>query len=322
MEAKREQVFVGLFVIVAAALLIFTVFTLSGAFAGPTRTYHAKFPNAAGLEPGASVHYAGGPKIGRVEKIQIDPQDPSMMDLTFSVAKELPVKADSHAAIMSYSPLGDNHLEIKAGSAGAPLAPSGAQLQAEPYVGFNDLTAQINKLAPQAQDLLGNLNQRVKELDVTITRINDLLNEGNRKNISGSMAELHGMLAENRPQIRSSLKNVNSASEKINPLIEQLRKAIDQADGTLKKVDGMVGDNREDARAAVVKLRESLNTISSLTSRLDGSLDSNSDNIDEILGNLRDVTENLVEFTDTIKTHPSSLLRSPGRREHLPGVKP
>ena len=322
MEAKREQVFVGLFVIVAAALLIFTVFSLSGAFAGATRTYHAKFPNAAGLEPGASVHYAGGPKIGRVEKIQIDPQDPAMMDLTFSVAKELPIKSDSHAAIMSYSPLGDNHLEIKAGSAGAPVAPSGALLQGDAYVGFNDLTAQINKLAPQAQELLGNLNLRVKELDVTITRINDLLNDENRKNISASMMELHGMLTENRPQIRSSLKNVNTATEKINPLIDQLRKTIDQADGTLKKVDGMIGDNRDDVRAAVIKLRESLNTISALTNRLDDTLDSNSDNIDEILGNLRDVTENLVEFTDTIKTHPSMLLRSPGPREHVPGAKP
>lgn len=322
MEAKREQVFVGLFVIVAAALLIFTVFTLSGALAGATSTYHAKFPNAAGLEPGASVHYAGGPKIGRVEKIQIDPRDSSLMDLTFSVAKELPVKTDSHAKIMSYSPLGDSHLEIVPGSEGAPRAPSGSQLQADPYVDFNQLTAQFNKLAPQAQELLSNLNQRVKDLNVTISRINDLLNEENRKNISGSMAELHGMLAENRPQIRSSLKNVNAATEKINPLIEQLRKAIDQADGTLKKVDGMLGDNREDIRASIKKLRESLNTISLLTNHLDGTLDSNSDNIDEILGNLRDVTENLVEFTDTIKTHPSMLLRSPGPREHQPGAKP
>ena len=34
MESKREQVWVGLFVIVAATLLIVTVFVLTGAFAG------------------------------------------------------------------------------------------------------------------------------------------------------------------------------------------------------------------------------------------------------------------------------------------------
>ena len=85
MEARREQFFVGLFVIIAAALLIATVFSLSGAFAGSARHFHAKFHNAAGLDRGTSVRYEGGPKIGRVEKVVIDPKDPTVMDLEFSV---------------------------------------------------------------------------------------------------------------------------------------------------------------------------------------------------------------------------------------------
>ena len=112
MEARREQVFVGLFVIIAAALLLVTVFSLTGVLASATRTYHAKFPNAAGLEPGTTVRYAGGPKVGRVEKIQIDPSNPGLMDMTFSVKSDIPVKTDSHVAILSFSPLGDNNLEI------------------------------------------------------------------------------------------------------------------------------------------------------------------------------------------------------------------
>ena len=67
MESRREQVFVGLFVIVAAVLLLVTVFALEGVFATSTRTFHAKFHNAAGLEPGTTVRFEGGPKIGRVE---------------------------------------------------------------------------------------------------------------------------------------------------------------------------------------------------------------------------------------------------------------
>jgi phospholipid/cholesterol/gamma-HCH transport system substrate-binding protein len=78
MESKREQVWVGLFVIVAATLLIVTVFVLTGAFAGSAKTFRARFHNAAGLEPGATVRYAGGPKIGRVEKVEIDPNDPAL----------------------------------------------------------------------------------------------------------------------------------------------------------------------------------------------------------------------------------------------------
>jgi ABC-type transporter Mla subunit MlaD len=189
-------------------------------------------------------------------------------------------------------------------------------------VGFNDLTAEINRLAPQAQELLKNLNERVTQLKITVDRINDLLNDRNRENVSASLAELHGMLAENRPQIRNTLKNVNTASEKIGPLLDQLHKTIDQTQGTLKKVDGLIDENREDIRASVVKLRQSLDHVAALTGQLEVMLDNNDENINQILNNLRIVTENLKTFTYTIKTSPSSLVLPSKVPERKPGEKP
>jgi phospholipid/cholesterol/gamma-HCH transport system substrate-binding protein len=322
MEAKREQVFVGLFVVVAVALLIATVFTLSGAFAGPARHFHAKFHNAAGLERGATVRYEGGPKIGRVEGVKIDPKDPTFMDMEFSVKDDLPIKTDSRVAILSFSPLGDNHLEIRAGSPAAPRASEGAVLPADQYVGFNDLTEQINRVMPQAQELMGNLNVRVKELSVTIARVNDLLNDQNRANISASISDIHEMLREDRPVIKSTLNNVNGASVKLAPLLDDLKKTSDQANETLKKFDAMLGENRKELSAYIKKLRESLNNVSSITRRLDQTLDINTETIDELFMNMRDVSENLKEFTDIIKTRPSELLRSTSPRPHKPGEHP
>ena len=322
MEAKREQVFVGLFVVIAAALLVATVFSLSGAFAGPARHYYAKFHNAAGLERGATVRYGGGPKIGRVERVRVDPKDPSFMDMEFSVKEDLPIKTDSHVAILSFSPLGDNHLEIKPGTAAAPRAANGAELPADQYVGFNELTEQINKVVPQAQELMSNLNMRVKELSVTISRVNEVLNDQNRANISGSLADLRGMLNEDRPVLRSTLNNVNGASAKISPLMDDLKKTSKQADETLKKLDAMLGENREDLRASIKKLHESLNNVNRITQRIDQTLDVNAETIDQLLMNLRDVSENLKEFTDIIKTRPSELIRSTSPKLHKPGEQP
>ncbi len=322
MEARREQVFVGLFVVIATALLVVTVFTLTGVFASSTRTFHAKFHNAAGLEPGATVRFEGGPKVGRVEKVKIDPTDPSLVDMEFSVKNDIPVKTDSHVAILSFSPLGDNHLEVRAGSPKAPQAPNGALLPADAYVGFNDLTAQINNLAPQAQQLLTNLNDRVTQLKVTVDRVNDLLNDKNRENISASLSNLHGMLAENRPQLKSTLNNVNAATQKLSPLLDQIQKTIDQANGTLKKVDSLVGDNKDDVRASVIRLRQSLENVSNITAQLQRLLDDNDYNIEELLNNLRIVSQNLKEFTDTIKTRPSTLVNPGSRRDRKPGDRP
>src|ERR1700757_492221 len=123
MNPKSEQALVGLFVIVATAVLIGTVFAISGAFGRSTHTYRAFFPFAGGIETGSSVRYSGGPKIGRVDTVRIDPRDPARLEVTFRVQSELPIKTDSHVKIMSMSPLGDNHLEILPGSAKAALAP-------------------------------------------------------------------------------------------------------------------------------------------------------------------------------------------------------
>jgi phospholipid/cholesterol/gamma-HCH transport system substrate-binding protein len=48
----------------------------------------------------------------------------------------------------------------------------------------------------------------------------------------------------------------------------------------------------------------------------------NSENIDELLDNLRQISENLRDFSATIKTRPSSLIRSSTPKEHKPGEQP
>lgn len=321
MEPKREQAFVGLFVIVACAVLIGTVFALSGVFGRTTKTYHAHVPFAGGLEPGTTVRYAGGPKVGNVEALHIDARNPSLFDVSFKVQSDLPIKTDSHIKIMSLSPLGDNHLEILPGTPQAAVAPDGSLLAADKYVDFNALTQEINDIAPHAQELLKNLNDRATELKVTVDRVNDLLSAKNRANLSATLANTRGILEENRPQIRSTLQHVNSMSEKLDPVLQDLQKTAEEANKTLDHIDSLIGENRADLRQAVIELRRSLAIVTDVTSRLDQTLDVNSENIDELLGNMRQVSENLREFTSTIKTRPYTLIRASNPRDHKPGER-
>ena len=319
MEARREQAIVGLFVLVASGLLVATVFVLGGAFAGSARTYHAYLPFAGGLEPGAAVRYAGGPKVGRVEQLRINPQNPSQIEITFSVKPELPVKTDSKVRIMSMSPLGDNHLEVVPGTQQAAMAPSGSTLQAEPFVDFNAITSRINEIAPQAQQLITTFNERATELKVTITRINDLMSDQNRNNLAATIANTRGMLEENRPKLRSTLDHVDKSSAKLEPLLDDLRKTSGQASKTLEHVDALIAEDRPDIHKVLVQLRQNLDSIQDLTGQLNNTLGANSENIDEILENMRHVSENLKEFTEIIKARPYTLLRSSAPKEHKTG---
>jgi phospholipid/cholesterol/gamma-HCH transport system substrate-binding protein len=321
MDTRREQALVGLFVIVATTVLVATVFGISGAFGRTAKSFHAYFPFAGGLEVGSTVRYAGGPKVGRVEKLRINPQDPANIEITLAVQTDLPVKTDSHVRIMSMSPLGDNHLEIVPGSPQAELAKDGATLPADRYLDLNAITERINDLAPEAQQLLHTLNDRATELKVTIARVNDLLNDDNRSNLSGTLAQAHQMLAENRPAIKATIGHINASSEKLGPLLEDLRKTSAEANKTLDHVDGLIGENRADVRQAVLELRKSLTNVTDLTGRIDQTLDVNSENIDEMLGNFRDASENLKEFTKTIRSKPYTLLRTSSPREHRTGER-
>src|ERR1700674_4503025 len=187
MNPRSQQALVGLFVIVATAVLIGTVFAISGAFGRSTHTYRAYFPFAGGIESGSGVRYSGGPKIGRVGTGRLAPQNPARIEVTFRVESALTVKTDSRVKIMSLSPLGDNHLEILPGTPKAAIAPDGSQLTADDYVDFNAITAQINDLGPRASQLLTTLNDRATELKVTVDRVNDLLNAQNRANLSATL---------------------------------------------------------------------------------------------------------------------------------------
>jgi phospholipid/cholesterol/gamma-HCH transport system substrate-binding protein len=321
MAGKRDSVFVGFFVIVAAVVLIGMVFAITGAFGRGAKSYHAYFPFAGGIEQGASVRYAGGPKVGRVEKLSIDPQNPARIDIVFSVQTDLPVKIDSHAKIMSMSPLGDNHLEILPGGAQSALAAPGSLLPSDVYVDFNALTAQINDLAPQAKQLVQSLNDRATELKVTIDRVNDLLNAENRANLSATLANTRGLIEENRPQIKSTIQHLDTVSQKLEPLLKDLHNTSEQANKALAHIDELLDDNEDDIHKAVVEARKSLTNLTDITSRIDQTLDVNTENIDELLDNFRRVSQNLKEFTDTIKKRPYTLIRATNPPEHKTGGK-
>lgn len=322
MDTKREEAFVGLFVVIIAALLVVTIFLLSGKVNGNDVAYRAYFKNAGGIGPGAEVRYAGGPPVGRVTKVQSDPQDPTRMEIDFAIDPKVPVKTDSVAEITSTSPLGDNFLGIDPGSRAAPPAPRDSTLKSIDYTSLDDIKAMIASMGPRANVLLDNLNDRVTALKVTMDRVNDLMNDENRANVNASLANLRGMLEENRPAIRETLKNVDAASEKIGPLMDDFKKTSAQANEALAHIDAMIGEDRPDIRASVVSLRQSLASAASLTDQLDRTMTANSENLDEIIDNLRSVTANLNEFTETIKTRPYTLIRASGLKPRVPGQAP
>src|SRR5262245_2154310 len=321
-STRREEAFVGLFVLIAAGLLIATVFSLTGFFNRGDMKYRSFFKNAGGLRPGGEVRYAGGPPVGRIEDVRTDPRDTTRMEIVFRVRRDIPVKTDSVATITSNSPLSDNYLGIIPGSNAAPRASDGSELKSSPYVGFAELEAQLAELGPEARVLLGNLNQRVMELQVTVARVNDLLNDKNRDNLSATLSNIRGVLEENRQPLHATITHVNEASAKIAPLLDDLKKTNAGAQKTINTLEGTLAENRPDIRQSVEDLRKLLQTANNVTNQLDNTLSANGENIDELPHNFREASMNLRQLTETLKQRPYTLLRSSMPPPHEPGKIP
>jgi phospholipid/cholesterol/gamma-HCH transport system substrate-binding protein len=336
MGPTREKALVGLFVLVAGALLFGAAMALTGGI-GVTRVpHHTYFKYSGGLESGAAVRY-GGLNVGKVTRVRVDPQDTTRIEVEFGVDPDAPLKTDSVARVSALGLLSDNYLEVSPGTlAGARAAP-GSVIRSKEYFGFDQIGDAVETMLPDVQKTLKSLNNDLDGLQNTINAANDLLNEKNRANLAATLSTLNGtltdlrpalnktlksvddMLADAQPKIADTLTGVQGLTKKLDPLLDDLNKTIKTANDTLTHVDGTLAENRDDIKASVASLRQALDKSNVLVGQLNSTLIQNSDNLDETLENVRLATENLRQLTDTLKTSPSSIIRGTGVKDRKPG---
>jgi len=336
MRGNSEKALVGVFVLVAAALLFGVAMALTGGI-GASRVPHSTyFGFSGGLESGAPVRYAGL-NIGKVTRVRVDSSDTTRIEIDFAVDADAPIKTDSVARVSSMGLLSDNFLEISAGTQSAARAAPGSVVKSKEAFGFDQIGDAVQAMLPDSQAALKSLNVDLDTLHTTIGEANDLLNDKNRANLAGTLSNLNGALAELRPELNKTLKsvdemladaqpritatltNVQGLTTKMDPLLDNLSKTVDTANNTLTHVDGTIGENRENIKASVESLRQVLEKATVLVGQLNSTLNQNSDNLDETLDNIRLATENLRELTDTLKTSPTSIIRGTGVKDRKPG---
>jgi len=336
MQAMRERTLVGLFVLIAGGLLFGTMLVVSGGIGTSIVSHRAYFKFAGGVQAGAPVRY-GGLTVGKVERVRVDPGDSTRIEIQLAVDRDAPVKTDSVAKISALGPLTDNYIEVSTGTQRAPLAPPGSVLPSAEAFGLPQLGDAAQALMPDVQKALATLNHNLDDLQVTIARANDLLNDRNRASIGSSLNNinrlvadarpkvteslnnLNGLLDDARPKVSTTLTNVRELTAKLSPLLDDVKTTTARANDTLAHVDATLVDNRPDIRASVIGLRDTLTKSTALLDQLNQTLDQNSANIDELLDNIRMSTENLRSLTETLKQAPASLIRGMKVAERKPG---
>jgi hypothetical protein len=83
-------------------------------------------------------------------------------------------------------------------------------------------------------------------------------------------------------------------------------------------MNGLVEDNRKEIHDALVQLHISLRDAQNLILEINDTLEMNRTNLDETLENIRITSENLKQFTNTIKQRPFSLVRVKTEKDRVP----
>lgn len=323
MARSTEEIRVGVVVIVGAVLFLTALVFVGGVnlFRKKRVVYTSYFKFAGGLEPGTFVRF-GGLKVGTVKSAEIDPEDSTRIRVEFLVAQGTPVRTNSKARISSLGFLGENYVEVSPGTRDASLLPPGSEISsveivqlAEVFNNVNNITVNANKLVNDLDDRFLVLSDNINKL---INNINETVGLENRQHLAALLANADGMLADSRPRLNKTLGNLETASGKLGPTIENANTTIAKANALADHLNALVMENRKEIHDSLLRLQTSLADTQRLVNNLNEALDSNRGNLDETLENIRISSQNLKQFTDTIKQRPFSLIRIKAEKDRLP----
>jgi phospholipid/cholesterol/gamma-HCH transport system substrate-binding protein len=337
MTPNRERILVGLFVVIASAVLAVTTVAVWGGMgrSGIPHRLYLKF--SGGIQAGTPVRY-GGLRVGMVRSVRVDPGDSTRIQVDIIVDRDAPIKTDSVARLSTLGLLSDYYVEISTGTPQAPPAEPESVLRSEETSGLANIGTTIENMVPQINAALEKLTLNLDNLQTTITRANDVLNDSNRANlgqvlartndllndrnrasVANSLNNFNQLLAETRPKVSAGLDSFNNAAEHLTPLIEDLRKTSAHVDQTLANVNAMLTEDRPELKASLSELREVLESSKATVDQLQGIVNQNTFNIYEILDNMRASSSNIRSLTETIKSSPATLLRGIKVEDRRPG---
>ena len=87
----------------------------------------------------------------------------------------------------------------------------------------------------------------------------------------------------------------------------------------LDTANGMLDEDREKIKGSIDDLQRLLKTTNATVEQLQSIMNANSDNLDSMLDNFRQISENFRMFSDTVKRQPSSLIWKDTQPDRTPG---
>jgi phospholipid/cholesterol/gamma-HCH transport system substrate-binding protein len=273
MTSKAHTIRVGAFIAITAGLLAVVVIIFGGMrFWEKHHHFTILFDDTVmGLEKGATV-YVNGIKVGRVDSVELSPDDLSKVRVGITVSKDAPIHADTKAMLQYAGITGLKVIDLRGGTLASPLLPEdGAIAQGETALdkmeakalGLVDQSEQIMKRATQVVDNLVALTDPKK-----FEGIDEIIASTHRAadNLAKASGVVVTMVRENRAMLKDSLVAVRGAATSTQKIIDtQVAGMIGSADELMASLKSLVHGSEGPIRSAVFDLRQASRNFKELS---------------------------------------------------------
>ena len=225
METRAHHILIGLFTVLAAgALLMFVLWMSRSGTDGEMKRYDILFREAvSGLSVGSVVQYSGI-RVGDVERLTLDPQDPRQVWARIRVSASTPVKTDTRARLALLNITGASIIELSQGTPESNFLGGNDDIpviEAEP--------SPLTQLRISSEELLVNVTTLVENA-------NRLLSEDNSAHVTRVLSNLDTVtsaLAEEQAVLRAGLQALATAGNDMSRLIATVEEQTLQYSGPI-----------------------------------------------------------------------------------------
>ena len=298
----KTEAKVGLFVLVCAAILLIVVYRVSSVqIRGARVSYRTYLRYAGGLEPGADVLF-GGITVGAVTAVRPDAQDPTRIEILLDVKQGTPLNAKSVAKLGSVTLVTNPVISVSTGSNDAPRLPAGSVIASQETISLDDTERKIDALADSANTLLDAVHTDVTDAQRLIAHLNDITGKPNQQHIANVLANADTIVARTSPKISEISDQVLKLTNNANGVMAKVGPAVDNLNATVSNANETITLLREPGQADLAEVRKTLIDLQAAMRAKDQDLT-------YTLENVRMITDNLNELTESIKERPWSLVR-------------
>jgi phospholipid/cholesterol/gamma-HCH transport system substrate-binding protein len=264
METRANHVWVGAVTLVLLAFLAAFVIWIARLNQGAQNEYDIFFKQSVdGLAKGSQVAYAGVP-VGQISQIELWPQDPSFIRVRIKVDQKVPITVGTTATIQG-SFTGVSDIQLEGAQKGAPPivepGPEGVPVIPTKRGGLGEILTNAPLLLERLATLTENLNL--------------LLNEQNRKSLTGILDNTNKMtrdVAAATPEFRGAMVELQNT-------LAQATLTLKAFQGVASKADTVLGT---EGNSLAVQLRQTLASAQNAMDRMSKTLDAAQPAVNEI----------------------------------------